>query len=46
MLNYDSLRRLIPRPYETSTLTIVRECHSVLGAFVKGQFLVMLLLNE
>lgn len=40
-----SLRRLIPRPYEESTLTIVRECHSVLGAFVKGQFLVMLLLG-
>ncbi|WP_343578545.1 chloramphenicol efflux transporter CxpE [Acinetobacter sp.] len=40
-----SLRRLIPRPYEASTLTIVRECHSVLGAFVKGQFLVMLLLG-
>jgi len=43
MLN--SLRRLIPRPYEHSTLKIVRECHSVLGAFVKGQFLVMLLLG-
>ena len=40
-----SLRRLIPRKYEASTLTIVRECHSVLGAFVKGQFLVMLLLG-
>jgi len=40
-----SLRRLIPRPYEASTLNIVRECHSVLGAFVKGQFLVMLLLG-
>ncbi|RZF55738.1 AI-2E family transporter [Acinetobacter halotolerans] len=40
-----SLRRLIPRPYEASTLTIIRECHSVLGAFVKGQFLVMLLLG-
>ncbi|CAM4224228.1 AI-2E family transporter [Acinetobacter dispersus] len=40
-----SFRRLIPRPYEASTLTIVRECHSVLGAFVKGQFLVMLLLG-
>lgn len=37
-----SLRRLIPRPYEASTLKIIRECHSVLGAFVKGQFLVML----
>lgn len=41
----DNLRRLIPRPYEASTLTIVGECHSVLGAFVKGQFLVMLLLG-
>ncbi|MCU4414683.1 AI-2E family transporter [Acinetobacter sp. WU_MDCI_Axc73] len=40
-----SLRRLIPRPYEESTLRIVGECHSVLGAFVKGQFLVMLLLG-
>ena len=41
----DSLRRLIPRPYERSTLQIVGECHSVLGAFVKGQFLVMFLLG-
>ncbi|MFM2331798.1 MAG: hypothetical protein RIQ74_621 [Pseudomonadota bacterium] len=40
-----SFRRLIPRPHEASTLVIVRECHSVLGAFVKGQFLVMLLLG-
>jgi len=41
----ESLRRLIPRPYEESTLRIVGECHSVLGAFVKGQFLVMILLG-
>ncbi|MHA3891418.1 chloramphenicol efflux transporter CxpE [Acinetobacter sp. GXMZU3951] len=41
----DSMRRLIPRRYEASTLKIVGECHSVLGAFVKGQFLVMLLLG-
>jgi predicted PurR-regulated permease PerM len=41
----DSLRRLIPRPYEKTTLGIVSECHSVLGAFVKGQFLVMVLLG-
>lgn len=41
----DSLRRLIPRPYEQSTLQIVGECHNVLGAFVKGQFLVMILLG-
>lgn len=41
----ESLRRLIPRSYEKSTLSIVGECHSVLGAFVKGQFLVMFLLG-
>lgn len=41
----ESLRRLIPRRYEQSTLRIVGECHSVLGAFVKGQFLVMILLG-
>lgn len=41
----ESLRRLIPRPYEKSALRIVGECHSVLGAFVKGQFLVMILLG-
>ena len=40
-----NLRRLIPRQYEATTLQIVGECHSVLGAFVKGQFLVMLLLG-
>lgn len=40
-----SLRNLIPRQYEQSTLRIVSECHSVLGAFVKGQFLVMILLG-
>lgn len=41
----DNMHRLIPRPYEKSTLHIVGECHSVLGAFVKGQFLVMFLLG-
>ena len=41
----DSMRRLIPRPYERSTLEVVGECHEVLGAFVKGQFLVMVLLG-
>jgi predicted PurR-regulated permease PerM len=40
-----NLKDLIPRRYEKSTLTIVGECHSVLGAFVKGQFLVMFLLG-
>ncbi|OTG68171.1 AI-2E family transporter [Acinetobacter sp. ANC 4470] len=41
----ESLRRLIPRHYEKMTLGIVSECHNVLGAFVKGQFLVMFLLG-
>lgn len=40
-----SMRRLVPRPYEDSTIRIVYECHNVLGAFVKGQFLVMILLG-
>lgn len=39
------MRRLVPRPYEKITLQIVSECHSVLRAFVKGQFLVMILLG-
>ncbi|WP_151709742.1 chloramphenicol efflux transporter CxpE [Acinetobacter brisouii] len=39
------IHRLIPRPYEKNTMRIVRECHVVLGAFVKGQFLVMFLLG-
>ena len=41
----DNFRRLIPRRYEEQTLVIVKECHGVLGAFVKGQFLVMVLLG-
>ncbi|SPL70939.1 chloramphenicol efflux transporter CxpE [Acinetobacter stercoris] len=40
-----SMKDLIPRKYEKSTLAIIGECHSVLGAFVKGQFLVMVLLG-
>ncbi len=40
-----SMKDLIPRQYENSTMKIVHECHSVLGAFVKGQFLVMVLLG-
>ncbi|MBF7684692.1 AI-2E family transporter [Acinetobacter sp. B10A] len=39
------MHRLIPRPYEKLTLQIVSECHAVLRAFVKGQFLVMILLG-
>lgn len=40
-----SMRDLIPKSYKKSTLKIVDECHDVLGAFVKGQFLVMVLLG-
>ena len=43
MLN--GLRRLIPRDREKDTVAIVKECHEVLGAFVKGQILVMVLLG-
>ncbi|MFU8925435.1 AI-2E family transporter [Acinetobacter puyangensis] len=39
------MRRTIPRPMETDVVQIARECHEVLGAFVKGQFLVMILLG-
>lgn len=39
------LRLLIPRPIEPKVITVVRECDDVLSAFVKGQFLVMILLG-
>lgn len=39
------LQRSIPRPLEKSVVSIARECNQVLGAFVKGQFLVMILLG-
>lgn len=39
------LRHMVPRPYEAKTLQVARECHEVLGAFVRGQFLVMILLG-
>ncbi len=49
LLDWDHMlkqtHRLIPRRHEAKTLEIIGECHSVLGAFVKGQFLVMLLLG-
>lgn len=40
-----NIRRILPRPLEPSIVHIAKECHEVLGAFVKGQFLVMLLLG-
>lgn len=49
LLDWDKMlkhmRRSIPRPFENSVVTIVKECNQVLGAFVKGQFLVMILLG-
>lgn len=39
------LQLLIPRQYEPTVVQITKECHAVLGAFVKGQLLVMLLLG-
>jgi len=39
------LRLLLPRPVEPTVMAMVSECNSVLGAFVKGQLLVMLLLG-
>jgi len=39
------LHRLIPRPLEPKTTQILRECDEVLGSFVKGQLLVMILLG-
>lgn len=39
------MRRAVPRPAEPKVVQIAKECNEVLGAFVKGQFLVMLLLG-
>lgn len=39
------MHKLIPPRFETKTMKIVNDCHDVLGAFVKGQFLVMVLLG-
>jgi predicted PurR-regulated permease PerM len=39
------LQALIPRRHEPKMVIICQECNTVLGAFVKGQLLVMLLLG-
>ena len=39
------LELLIQRQIEPTVVSIAKECHAVLGAFVKGQLLVMLLLG-
>lgn len=38
-------RRLLPRTQEVLTVKLLRECHEVLGAFMRGQLLVMLALG-
>lgn len=39
------IRRLLPRKRETLTVQLLGECHEVLGAFMRGQLLVMLALG-
>jgi len=39
------LRGLLPRSKETLTVQLIAECHEVLGAFMRGQLLVMLALG-
>lgn len=39
------LRRLLPRQREAQVVRLAGECHEVLGAFVRGQLLVMLALG-
>ncbi|WP_300730170.1 AI-2E family transporter [Pseudomonas sp.] len=39
------LRGLLPRDREPQIVSLVKECHDVLGAFVRGQLLVMLALG-
>ncbi|WP_410209102.1 AI-2E family transporter [Aquirhabdus sp.] len=41
----ERLHRLIPRRIEPRTVQILHECDQVLGSFVKGQLLVMILLG-
>ncbi|UVJ42902.1 AI-2E family transporter [Pseudomonas sp. LS1212] len=39
------LRRLLPRQREAQVVTLAGECHEVLGAFVRGQLMVMVALG-
>ncbi len=39
------LHQMLPRRFQAGTLKVVAECHEVLGAFVRGQLLVMFLLG-
>lgn len=41
----ERIRRLLPRQREALVVKLVGECHEVLGAFLRGQLLVMLALS-
>ena len=41
----NKIRSLLPRDRETQIVSLAKECHDVLGAFVRGQLLVMLALG-
>src|SRR5690606_9274697 len=41
----DGLHDLLPRKYEPTVVKLVKECNDVLGAFFRGQLLVMLTLS-
>lgn len=41
----DKMRRLLPRQQEALTVQLIGECHEVLGAFMRGQLLVVLALG-
>ena len=41
----DKIRGLLPRDREEQIVSLAKECHDVLGAFVRGQLLVMLALG-
>ena len=41
----EKVRSLLPRSGEGSVVKMARECHEVLGAFIRGQLLVMLALG-
>ena len=40
-----AIRGLIPREFEGSVVTVVKDCDEVLSAFIRGQLLIMLLLG-
>ncbi len=41
----DNIRGLLPRNIEPTVVTLARECDDVLGAFLKGQLMVMFMLG-